>query len=369
MPTKACSTDAGVRAWTAAQSGVRIESRHIQSLRAELESAGVYRHHEAASWAKLVLLLTISGALLAGVVILPWAWSLLLVPAAAVSTATAAMIGHEGAHRSFSSSPWRNELMLHLTFPLLAGLGATYWKHKHNRLHHGHPNVVGGDPDIDIWPMASCLGDHEQSGAARRWFQRNLQGVAFWPLTTLMPTVMRIPSVTHLVRAAREGRVGAAWLADATCLIAHYGLWLVVPAILWGVVPALLLYAALWGLVGVLLGLVFAPAHMGLPVVTDQHNDWLHQLETTRNLRMPRWLSWFFVGLDYQIEHHLLPRIPHQNMPRASVIVAAWCARTGVPYQQIGYGEAVASVTRFVAGAWAAPAAPGRAAMIDATSV
>jgi fatty acid desaturase len=333
-----------------------IDPREMRALARELTAAGVFRHHEAASWAKLGLLLAGLAACLT-VIATEGGWIAAgLVPVAAVLTTTAAMLGHEGSHRSFSASRGRNRLIQHLTFPLLSGLGALYWHHKHDGLHHGHPNVRGGDPDIDLWPMVSCREDHERSSPGLRWWQRNFQGAAFWPLTTLMPVVMRIPSLTHLGTVARTRGIDAAWAADAICLGLHYTLWLVVPSLVWGVVPAVGLYMALWSIVGVLLALIFAPAHIGLPVVAGQHRDWLHQLETTRNLRVPRWLSWFFIGLDYQIEHHLYPRIAHQEMARAAVIVEAWSRRVGAPYRTIGYGAALVDVTRFMHGAWQRPA-------------
>jgi fatty acid desaturase len=339
-----------------AHAGGVIDPREMRVLGSELAAAGVFRHHEAATWAKLGLLLVGLAACLVAIASAGGWIAVALVPVAAVLTTTAAMLGHEGSHRSFSASAWRNRLIQHLTFPLLSGLGALYWHHKHDGLHHGHPNVRGGDPDLDLWPMVSCREDHETSSPALRWWQRNFQGAAFWPLTTLLPVVMRIPSLTHLVGVARRRGVDAAWAADATCLALHYTLWLVIPSLVWGVLPALALYMGLWAIVGVMLALIFAPAHIGLPVVAGQHRDWLHQFETTRNLRVPRWLSWFFVGLEYQIEHHLYPRIAHQEMGRAAAIVEAWSLRVGAPYRRIGYGAAIVDVTRFMRGAWQHPA-------------
>ena len=325
----------------------------MKGLRTELTAAGVFRHHEAASWAKLGLLLTGLAGCLVGIAAGGLVPALVLVPAAAVFSVTAAMLGHEGSHRSFSASPGRNQLLLHIAFPLLSGLGAQYWRHKHDGLHHGHPNVLGSDPDVGLWPMASCREEHERASPLLRWWQRRWQGAAFWPLTTMMPVVMRIPSVMHLVH--RRRKADAAWFADAACLVLHYTLWLVIPSLVWGPLPAIGVYMGIWSLVGVMLALIFAPAHLGLPLVGNQHNDWLHQLETTRNLKVPRWLSWFFVGLEYQIEHHLFPRISHQEMARASAIVEAWCRRVGAPYRRIGYGAALVDVTRFIARAWDAP--------------
>jgi fatty acid desaturase len=97
---------------------------------------------------------------------------------------------------------------------------------------------------------------------------------------------------------------------------------------------------------------VFAPAHIGLPVVAHQNHDWLHQIETTRNLELPRFVSFFFIGLDYQVEHHLFPKIPHQNLPRAAALTAGWCARHGVIYQSEPYLGALVDSARFMAHAW-----------------
>jgi fatty acid desaturase len=283
----------------------------------------------------------------------------LLVPAASVCATSAAMLGHEGSHRSFSKNPARNHLLNYITFPLLGGLSALYWRNKHDGGHHGHPNVVGEDPDIGLWPMTSCQENHLKSNALRRWFQRNLQGVMFWPLTLLLPLMMRFMSVKYLTTHVRRHGLSFGWVADVASLVAHYTLWLVVPSLIWGFAPAILVYGVLWTIVGGLLALIFAPAHMGLPVVVEQNNDWQHHLETTRNLVLPRPLRYFFIGLDYQVEHHLFPKIPHQELPRAAEITKAWCARVGVPHQEITYGAAVVDVTRFMHNAWKHPAQTG----------
>jgi fatty acid desaturase len=91
---------------------------------------------------------------------------------------------------------------------------------------------------------------------------------------------------------------------------------------------------------------------MGLPVVSGHDNPWLHQLASTRDFQMPRAMSWFFMGLDHQVEHHLFSRIPHQHLPRAREITRAWCERTGAPFQIIGFAAGVADVTRHLGSCW-----------------
>ena len=324
----------------------------LRELRAELRASGAFEHCELRSWGKVAFLLTgVAGCLTAMAVFGPWA-ALFAIPIAAVFSTSTAMLGHEGSHRSFSSSPFRNQVMVYLVFPLFSGLGSLYWRNKHDRLHHGHPNVEGVDPDIKPFPFVSSRGDHERCGRGQRWFQRNFQGWAFWPMSLLMAMGMRRASIAYLMRMPREEGFSAAWFIETACMAVHYTCWLVIPSLIWGPLDTFLVYAAIWGLVGVLLALVFAPAHIGLPIVKEQHHDWQHQLETTRNLELPRVISYFFIGLDYQVEHHLFPKIPHQRLPAAAAITARWCQRNGVPYQSTAYTLALADSARFIGNAW-----------------
>jgi linoleoyl-CoA desaturase len=43
-------------------------------------------------------------------------------------------------------------------------------------------------------------------------------------------------------------------------------------------------------------------------------------------------LTWYVGGLNYQIEHHLFPRMCHIHYPHIAGIVQAVCAEFGVRY-------------------------------------
>src|ERR1051325_397201 len=111
----------------------------MKQLRTELQEAGVFRHHALAGGGKAALLLAGTAVCLAGTILGPLWLGFILIPFASLFATTAAMFGHEGRHRSFSASPRRNAILNYITFPLLTGLGATFWKNKHDVGHHGHP--------------------------------------------------------------------------------------------------------------------------------------------------------------------------------------------------------------------------------------
>lgn len=324
----------------------------LGSLRAELRAAGMFDHHEARGWIKLTVLLAGVAACLVGIATYGVVAALFLVPAAAVLSTAFAMIGHEGSHRAFSKSPARNAFVAYLAFPLFGGLSLLYWREKHDRLHHGHPNVEGKDPDIRPFPFASSKKVHEACGPKERWFQRYFQKWAFWPMSTLMALGMRRSSLVHLMQYPKRHGYDRAWWLELTCLTLHYTAWLVIPSLIWGPAIGFAVYASIWAFVGVFLSLVFAPAHIGLPIMAEQKNDWQHQLETTRNLELPKFISFFFIGLDYQVEHHLFPKIPHKNLPRAAEITKAWCERHGIAHFSVPYLYALKDAATFMATGW-----------------
>ena len=51
------------------------------------------------------------------------------------------------------------------------------------------------------------------------------------------------------------------------------------------------------------------------------------QLRTTMNVATPEWLDYIHIGLQFQIEHHLFPRLPRHNLRKARAKVRAICKK------------------------------------------
>ena len=106
--------------------------------------------------------------------------------------------------------------------------------------------------------------------------------------------------------------------------------------------PAVVLaYYVLSGIVmGLLLSVVFQVAHCVEeaefpvpPASTGRLNRaWaVHQAETSVNFsRRNRLMSWLLGGLNFQIEHHLFPRISHVHYPTISSLVEQTCREFGI---------------------------------------
>jgi linoleoyl-CoA desaturase len=95
---------------------------------------------------------------------------------------------------------------------------------------------------------------------------------------------------------------------------------------------------------GVVVSVVFQLAHcveeaeFPLPreVSGTIKNGWaIHQAETTVDFaRCSRVESWLLGGLNFQIEHHLFPRVCHVNYPAISKVVEQTCREFGVKYRE-----------------------------------
>ena len=87
---------------------------------------------------------------------------------------------------------------------------------------------------------------------------------------------------------------------------------------------------------GFYLGCSFAPSHKGMPTIAaDEDVHFLRrQVLTSRNVRGGIFTDLLLGGLNYQIEHHLLPSVPRANQKRAQQLVSGYCASRDIAYCQ-----------------------------------
>jgi linoleoyl-CoA desaturase len=94
---------------------------------------------------------------------------------------------------------------------------------------------------------------------------------------------------------------------------------------------------------GFVISVVFQLAHVveaaDFPeaIVAPDRMNWHwanHQVMTTVDFApRSKVVSWIVGGLNYQVEHHLFPRLCHMHYPKIAPIVARVCHRHGLPYK------------------------------------
>jgi fatty acid desaturase len=258
-------------------------------------------------------------------------WVLALALPAAVLSARSGFVGHDAGHQQIAQGRRTNRIIALFHGNLLLGMGAAWWTDKHNR-HHANPNHVGKDPDVEVgalvWTRAQAV---ERKGFAR--FLTRHQARLFFPMLLLEGLALKVASFQDLRRLDTRGR-----LIEGSLLVAHlvgYAALLLTALPLPQAVAFAALHHALFGLH---LGCAFAPNHKGMEM-PEEGARWGHlrrQVLTSRNVRGNPVVDFFLGGLNYQIEHHLLPSLPRPHLRLVRPLVRAHCARVGVPYTETG---------------------------------
>lgn len=259
---------------------------------------------------------------------------------------------HMAAHGAVCESRRWNAFLTWFGCSFLSGISATYWKFKHNVLHHGMPNVDQVDPDHEFTPVFALADTHESrlGPIARRL--RGAQGVLF-PISTslLLPNMCAI-GLAHAVRTLRKdpAKRGAA-AADLSGIAASFAFWFLLPLLFASPLEVLVFNAIrLMGL-SLVFFVVFAPAHLPHEAVyyakgAAPRDFLVRQAATTLNFRAGAIARFFISGLDRQIEHHLFPGVSHHRLPRMTPIVRRFFAEHGLPYRELGWGEALVKCVR-----------------------
>lgn len=247
---------------------------------------------------------------------------------------------HDANHGAFFRSRRKNHL-LGWTSDVFLGFGSYAWRVKHNLAHHTYPNIDGYDDDIQQEPLLRLTPFQ-----AERWWYR-WQHFYIWVLYCFLVLRWHIQSD---VVPYRRGHVAASRLPfprgwDLIGLLvgkAVFVVWaFVIPAIVypWWIVLSVYLVVAVAS--GVVMATVFQLAHcveevafLSPTAITTQRREWaVHEVESTMDFcPTNRLITWLIGGLNYQIEHHLFPRVPHTLYPQLAPIVKRNAAKFGVTY-------------------------------------
>ena len=223
-------------------------------------------------------------------------------------------------------------------------LGAShyFWNIKHNLIHHTFTNVDGIDDDIEVGKLMRFAPTQEKFKAHR------FQHIYFIGLYMLMYAYWVFGSD---YKKYFKKRIGDFPLTDMTTKV-HVRFWMVkiwhalvfcaLPIYLFGFWPWLVGFLVMNIVAGFMLSIVFQLAHtvehthFPLPDAdTNKFEDEFaeHQIKTTANFGTKnKIVSWYVGGLNFQIEHHLFPKISHTHYPAISQVVKKVCEEYQLKY-------------------------------------
>jgi linoleoyl-CoA desaturase len=252
-------------------------------------------------------------------------------------------IMHDGSHGSFSKSKFMNRMAAY-TINVLGG-SSFMWNVKHNMVHHSFTNIAGVDDDINAGILLR-FSEHQ-----KRYKIHRFQHIYFWFLYTLL-YIFWVFYTDYKKYFSRRIAITPLKKLDAWDHVVFWGfkainvfLFVALPIYLLGFVTWLVGFLAIMLIAGFVLSIVFQLAHTvqhtsfpdpkGINGIDGMMEDeWaIHQLKTTADFATnSKIISWCVGGLNFQVEHHLFPKISHVHYPALSKIIRATCEEYGMPY-------------------------------------
>jgi linoleoyl-CoA desaturase len=340
-------TDDPARLATTDKLSFKTGGDFLRDMRAEVE------HHLSVGHVRLrgAIRLYAKAPIAVGLIVLSWAVLVFVRPETVGVVLCVCGLGvgailvafcvqHDANHGSYFKSRRYNHAV-GLTSDVLLGFSSYAWRTKHNVAHHTYTNIDGFDNDIELLPLAKFAPTQK----TRPWYR--FQHLYVWPLYSLMglhwQTIGDLQSFMRGSFGKTALRFPSGW--ERVSLLGgkvfFFGWAIAVPMLVypwWGVAAT---YVGLSMVTSVVMATTFQLAHCVEEASFAAAEDlatgtrvWaVHQVETTVDF-CPRnkFLTWWMGGLNYQIEHHLFPRLPHTLYPVIAPIVERNCVRHGVRY-------------------------------------
>ncbi|MCH9688400.1 MAG: acyl-CoA desaturase, partial [Deltaproteobacteria bacterium] len=271
-----------------------------------------------------------------------WQLGLLAVSMGLSAAGIGFCIQHDGGHGAYSS----NRSVTRLAAWALDFIGGSsyMWHHKHNILHHTYPNVEGADDDIGQapWLRLSSVDEYLPVHRHQHWYSWFLYGFVppKWMLIDDFRRIFTQRAGTRRVPPPRGRALAVLFLGKIVAYTWVFAIPIAIHGLSFGLLAIYMLVFWIWGLT---LATTFQLAHCNAdaefsewPAIDEpMGHPWAEQqLATTVNFSQNNpVVTWYVGGLNYQIEHHLFPKICHLHYPAISGIVRQVCEEHGVPYR------------------------------------
>jgi linoleoyl-CoA desaturase len=267
-------------------------------------------------------------------------------------------IAHDAIHGSYTKNPKLNHI-LGLSFNFM-GANDYVWKISHNLVHHTYTNIPDHDGDIEQ-PAILRLQPNQDLWWVHRF--QHVYAYFLYSLATLSWVLLKDYKKFfqhqlggHYRKDFPKKEIVRLFFYKAL----YYTIFLVIPI----VVIDLPWYWIVFGFVashlleGFTVAVIFMLAHIiegtSFPEPAENgHVDmpWADlQMHTTANFAIKnKVVNYLFGGLNFQVEHHLFPKVCHVHYPQIAQIVKETAKDHNLPYiEHETFFGAIASHTRFL---------------------
>ncbi|KAG8381810.1 hypothetical protein BUALT_Bualt05G0011400 [Buddleja alternifolia] len=258
-------------------------------------------------------------------------------------------LGHDSGHYQIMMSPKFNRFAQVLTGNCLAGISIAWWKWNHNA-HHIACNSLDYDPDLQHMPFFA-VSSKLFSSITSFFYERTMQFDSFcrFLISNQHWTFYPVMCLARINLFAQSFIL----LFSKNKRVPHRRQELFGLLVFWVWYPLLVSRLPNWGERGIFVLSSFAITgiqhvqfclnHFSTSVYVGppKGNDWFEkQTSGSLDIECLSWMDWFHGGLQFQIEHHLFPRLPRNQLRKISPFVKDLCKKHGLPYNIASFYEA-----------------------------
>ncbi|KNC97541.1 uncharacterized protein SPPG_07016 [Spizellomyces punctatus DAOM BR117] len=314
-------------------------------LDAKLKAEGMYETNYWFYVREAVKMLAIWFAMIGLVVWGPQHWMTYAASALLGSTLwhQAAFVAHDAGHSGITHDAKTDMILGICLGNFLGGLSLGWWKHNHN-VHHIVTNDPSHDPDIQHMPFFAI---------STKFFQ-NLYSTYYKRVLNFDAAAQFFISIQHhlFYLILCFGRFNLYVLGWSYVLrkgpVPHRKLEITCMSLFWAWFIPLLSYLPNWKyrvayillshMMTVFLHLQITLSHFGMEAQENPQDDFAAMaLKTTMDVECPIWMDWFHGGLQFQVEHHLFPRLPRHNLRKIRPHVLKLAKDHNLPFHSYGF--------------------------------
>lgn len=299
-----------------------------------------------------------------------------------------AFSGHDAGHGSITGSFASDKVIGIIIGNLLTGIDMGWWKSSHY-VHHSATNSIHDDPDIQHMPLL-CLderfGENRWSTYHAKYMMLDAIGrkilpyqhYYFYPVLAVARINLYIQSVIYLIKTCplsfgkNSNKAGTSFIDEKTGDVKEKYAWPKQNSITWiaSFVSLIIFYTVMiqyYLSFGLITGVYsFLITHMAAGLLHVQillshicmhycedgpgtagaitapnghdeagYHEW--QALSTMDIACPPWMDWFHGGLQFQLEHHIFPRVPRWNLRKLCALTDEIYAKYDVPVVRMDF--------------------------------
>lgn len=321
-------------------------SRHLQDFRNlvdSLETDTDYKHY-------LVLAVVLTGLMALVVYCLLHSQVVLAAIFLGFFWQQTMFIGHDAGHGAITHSKYDTLIGL-LVGNVLNGVSIAWWNATHN-VHHCACNSIECDPDIQHMPLLAVSPKYFRSVYSMYHNRRltfdslakrmvSIQHYTFYPIMAIARFNLYLQSILLLITSKNLTR------RRKMFEIFTLGLYFTWYSTLLSVIPSMgmkIAFVLISHAVGGIIHVQICLSHFSRNTFDGrpESNRWVDmQLSGTMDIDCPPWMDWFHGGLQFQTEHHLVPKMPRHKLRKLrDEVVRPFCLKHNLPYYSCSFWQA-----------------------------